>query len=77
LNDAPAASAPDVPPPVVLRDVDKIYGERDEAVHALSGVSLRIERGEMVESPPCSTSSVVSICPLRVSSWSMDIRPPD
>ena len=48
LSDAPVVSAPDAPPPVVLRDVDKIYGERDDVVHALSGVSLRIERGEMV-----------------------------
>jgi putative ABC transport system ATP-binding protein len=33
---------------VVFRDVDKVYGERDEAVRALSDVSLRIGRGEMV-----------------------------
>ena len=34
--------------PVVLRDVDKVYGEGDDAVRALSGVSLEVARGEMV-----------------------------
>jgi putative ABC transport system ATP-binding protein len=34
--------------PVVLRSVDKVYGDGDDAVHALTGVSLEVERGEMV-----------------------------
>jgi putative ABC transport system ATP-binding protein len=44
---APAATR-DAVPPVVLRAVDKIYGDGDEAVHALAGVSLEVGRGEMV-----------------------------
>ncbi len=32
----------------MLRAVDKIYGEGDDAVRALTGVSLEVERGEMV-----------------------------
>lgn len=33
---------------MVLRGVDKIYGEGDDAVRALAGVSLEVGRGEMV-----------------------------
>jgi putative ABC transport system ATP-binding protein len=34
--------------PVMVRAVTKTYGEGDEAVHALDGVSLDVARGEMV-----------------------------
>src|SRR5579862_8980617 len=38
----------DSPPVLELRDVVKIYGEGDAAVHALDGVSLAIRVGEFV-----------------------------
>ena len=55
----PAPSIPAAPPPSVkrrrrsstvidVRDVRKTYQMGDIAVHALQGVSLRIERGEYV-----------------------------
>ncbi|BDE07029.1 macrolide ABC transporter ATP-binding protein [Vulcanimicrobium alpinum] len=34
--------------PVAVRDVTKTYGSGDEEVHALTGVSLDVRRGEMV-----------------------------
>ena len=34
--------------PVILDDVTKIYGSGDDALPALAGVSLTVERGEMV-----------------------------
>jgi ABC-type glutathione transport system ATPase component len=57
----PAPSIPAAPPPSVkrrrrsstvidVRDVRKTYQMGDIAVHALQGVSLRIERGEYVAS---------------------------
>jgi putative ABC transport system ATP-binding protein len=37
------------PTPVIdLRDVHKVYGSGDTAVHALRGVTLRVERGDYV-----------------------------
>ena len=36
------------PPVIDLRDVAKVYGEGDTAVHALDGVDLTVERGDYV-----------------------------
>jgi putative ABC transport system ATP-binding protein len=49
-SDLPHVSAVAQGPPALLslRDVTKIYGESDAAVHALDGVSLEIEPGEFV-----------------------------
>jgi putative ABC transport system ATP-binding protein len=44
---APAAASGQAPI-VELRDLNKIYGEGDAAVHALRGVDLRIDHGEFV-----------------------------
>ncbi len=45
-QDAP--TAPGVLPVISLEDVDKTFGEGELAVHALSGATLQIERGQFV-----------------------------
>ena len=47
--DEPSADPVDVPAPVIeLHDVTKVYATGSLEVHALQGVSLRIDRGEYV-----------------------------
>jgi putative ABC transport system ATP-binding protein len=36
------------PPIIDLRDVHKVYGEGDTAVHAVRGITLRVDRGDYV-----------------------------
>jgi putative ABC transport system ATP-binding protein len=43
-----AASASERPPVIDLDDVHKVYGEGETAVHAVRGVTLRVERGDFV-----------------------------
>jgi putative ABC transport system ATP-binding protein len=42
------AAAANAPPVICLEDVHKIYDTGDVQVHALEGIDLRIERGEML-----------------------------
>ena len=46
---------------IQLSEAKKIYGKGESAVHALSGISLNIQKGEFVAKQRCSTSSVCSI----------------
>ena len=45
----PSATAePTVAAPVSVRDATKVYGDGDDAVRALDGITLDVQRGEMV-----------------------------
>ncbi len=48
MTERPPAATTVAAQPVVLRAVDKVYGDGGDAVHALAGVSLEVGRGEMV-----------------------------
>ncbi len=51
-------------PLLELRDVTKVYGEGEAAVHALRGINLRIERGEFVAilgTSGCGKSTAMNI----------------
>jgi putative ABC transport system ATP-binding protein len=43
---APGAMPPRPRPVIALREATKVYGQGDARVHALRGVSLRVERGD-------------------------------
>ncbi|MET9861312.1 ABC transporter ATP-binding protein [Streptomyces smyrnaeus] len=64
LAERPGAPTPAEPAPVELRGVEKRYGERERAVTALRGVSLRFERGTMtaVMGPSGSGKSTLLHC---------------
>lgn len=45
---APDRSAATAPPVIALQDVHKVFGSGETAVHAVRGISLRVERGDHV-----------------------------
>ena len=63
-----------------LRDVTRVHGAGEVAVHALRGISLIVNAGELVAapaSPHCSTSPAASTRPRAARSSSRACRWPD